>query len=821
MQSLKTRITLTTLAIFLISLWSLSFYASRMLRMDMERLLGEQQFSSVSYMAARLDRDLQERLDSLKAVADTIDTTTLSTTRAMQAMLVERPLLHTHFNGGVIAYRRDGTAIAEVPTSAGRVGTNYMDIDTIAAALRDGQSTIGKPVMGKKLQAPVFGMTVPIRNAQGAIVGALSGVTNLGKPNFLDGVTDSRYGKTGGYMLVAPQYRMVVTATDKSRSMETLPNPGVNPVVDRFAQGYEGSGTGVNPLGVGILAAAKGVPVAGWYLAVAMPTAEAFAPIEDMKQRMLLATVLLTVLAGGLTWWMLKRQLAPMLVAARTLATLSSNAQFPKSLAVTRPDEIGQLIGGFNHLLQTLEQRDEALVRNERQYSEILENVDTYIYLKDVHGRYLFANRSAREFFGATQDSVVGKSDEDFFDAQTVAQLRANDQIVLEMGTPINKDETNLCLLTGRTSTHLSVKIPLRNAAGEVYALCGISTDITERSRAEQETRVAAIAFECQEGIVVMDADLKILRVNQAFTRITGFTEQEARGQTTAILRSDRHPAAFYDGIWSDVRRTGAWQGEMWHRRKNGEDYPEHVTITAVLDAKGRVTHYVGNLTDATSRHLQEQQRVLGEIAHRGILVREVHHRIKNNLQGITGILRQFAKKHPETAETINQAIGQVQGISVIHGLQGRAVTASVRLCELTGAISEEVQSLWQTPVAFQVPDGWQPCVLAESEAVPIALVLNELILNAVKHRDKTLGNVHIALQKGLRPDIVQVRIHNPGLFAGGHVGASGPHSGLQLIAALMPRHGATLAREQQGDMVITMLELASPVISLDSMESP
>ena len=120
MQSLKIRMTLTTLALFLISLWSLSFYTSQ--------------------------------------------------------MLLERPLLHSLFNGGVIAYRLDGTAIAEVPPSAGRIGVNDMDLDTLAATLKDGQATIGKPVMGKKLLAPVFGMTVPIRDAGGAIVGALSGV---------------------------------------------------------------------------------------------------------------------------------------------------------------------------------------------------------------------------------------------------------------------------------------------------------------------------------------------------------------------------------------------------------------------------------------------------------------------------------------------------------------------------------------------------------------------------------------------------------------------------------------------------------------------
>jgi two-component sensor histidine kinase len=119
----------------------------------------------------------------------------------------------------------------------------------------------------------------------------------------------------------------------------------------------------------------------------------------------------------------------------------------------------------------------------------------------------------------------------------------------------------------------------------------------------------------------------------------------------------------------------------------------------------------------------REAKRLADEAAHRDTLVREVHHRIKNNLQGITGLLRQFAQHHPETAEPINQAIGQVQGIAVIHGLQGGAVASSVRLCELTGVIATEIQNLWQTPVILDILAAWQPRVIAENEAVPIALV--------------------------------------------------------------------------------------------------
>jgi len=344
-------------------------------------------------------------------------------------------------------------------------------------------------------------------------------------------------------------------------------------------------------------------------------------------------------------------------------------------------------------------------------------------------------------------------------------------------------------------------------------------TNITVRKQAEEQLRIAAIAFECREGIVVMDANLKILRVNRAFTQITGYSQQEVQGKNTAAFRSDRHPAAFYDTVWSEVRNTGIWQGESWPRRKNGQDYPAQVMITAVRDEAGQVTHYVGNITDATNTKLQEQQRLLKETAHRNILVREVHHRIKNNLQGITGILRQFAQTHPEMSDPINQAICQVQSISVIHGLQGRAVTSLVRVCELTAAIASGIESIWQKPVTVEIPEVWAPYIVSEAEAVPLALVLNELIWNAIKHGDME-GRVSIMVSHEPSPDAIRLTIRNFGLIPVGFglEDTSGFGTGLQLVASLLPRAGARLAWVQQGDIVVTTLGLDEPVIQPESV---
>ena len=233
-RSLKTRIALATLAIFLASLWALSFYSSHMLRIDMERMLGQQQLSTVTYVAAQLDGELNERIKALEMIARAIDPATLDAPDTLQSFLDQRFVLHNLFNAGINAYRHDGTTIATSPIVPERIGLNYIDRDYVAGALIDGRATIGHQVFGRTLISPVIGIAVPIRDAQGTIVGALGGLINLNKPSFLDKITNNSYGATGGYLVVEKKHRMIVTATDKSLIMQRLPAPGESPLTDRF-----------------------------------------------------------------------------------------------------------------------------------------------------------------------------------------------------------------------------------------------------------------------------------------------------------------------------------------------------------------------------------------------------------------------------------------------------------------------------------------------------------------------------------------------------------------------------------------------------------
>lgn len=146
------------------------------------------------------------------------------------------------------------------------------------------------------------------------------------------------------------------------------------------------------------------------------------------------------------------------------------------------------------------------------------------------------------------------------------------------------------------------------DAHGKPMRCVGTTQDITGQKLAEEEIRIAATAFESQEGMMITDADRSILRVNQAFTRVTGYRFDDVAGKTPHLLSSGRHDEAFYAAMWECINANGSWQGEIWNRRKSGEVYPEWLTITAVKNGAGAVTHYVGTLTDITQRKAAEDE---------------------------------------------------------------------------------------------------------------------------------------------------------------------------------------------------------------------
>lgn len=243
-RSLNTRITLATLGILLAGIWTLSYYAGQILRKEMEARLGEQEFATVSLVAAQVDCELTIRQQALQMVARTAARIMQDEGPAgVQRFVDEQGTLQALFSGGVVVVDASGTVIADYPVLAGRIGGQLHRSRCGRCGGQRGRTSIGKPVLGKKLGKPVFGMATLLFDAEGRVIGALSGVINLGIPSFLEQITESHYGKTGGYLLIDKQHRLVVTATDKARVMEQLRNRAysVDGSRHRWFRGFGGS----------------------------------------------------------------------------------------------------------------------------------------------------------------------------------------------------------------------------------------------------------------------------------------------------------------------------------------------------------------------------------------------------------------------------------------------------------------------------------------------------------------------------------------------------------------------------------------------------
>lgn len=274
---------------------------------------------------------------------------------------------------------------------------------------------------------------------------------------------------------------------------------------------------------------------------------------------------------------------------------------------------------------RTAELKSEVIVRKaaelaakdrESKLVAVIENMTEGLVISDLNGQILHFNQAAQKNHGFTSTEEWQRLLPEFADTFELSTLD---------GAVLSVDQWPLLRILRGESLNC-VELYIKNvkagwqrifnyggtiahddAGNPLLAIVTIN-DITQSKQAEINLRIAAVSFESEESIMITDAENKILRVNKAFTETTGYSAAEIVGQTPQRLKSERHSAEFFREMWESIHRTGTWQGEIWDKRKNGEIYPKWLTITAVKDDNGVVTHYVGSHIDITERKLTQEK---------------------------------------------------------------------------------------------------------------------------------------------------------------------------------------------------------------------
>ncbi|MCK9372817.1 MAG: diguanylate cyclase [Sulfuricurvum sp.] len=253
----------------------------------------------------------------------------------------------------------------------------------------------------------------------------------------------------------------------------------------------------------------------------------------------------------------------------------------------------------FNHTntKSTLDKLEQIQIEEQLQLADLALNIITdAIYLFDDKREIRYVNKAACDALGYSKEELIGKTSYDIDPVITADEVQ---NIVETIRS--NKVKYFETKHKRKDGSIFSVEITTYPYMNGRYAL-HVVKDVTERKKTEEKMQLMASVFSsAKEGIVITDTKGIIVDANEAYSLITGYSNDEIIGQNAGFLKSDKHDKAFYKNMWNELIRNKYWIGEIWNRRKNGEIFVERLTISAISDSDGKTSSYVGLLTDITT----------------------------------------------------------------------------------------------------------------------------------------------------------------------------------------------------------------------------
>ncbi|TRW95125.1 EAL domain-containing protein [Candidatus Methylobacter oryzae] len=398
--------------------------------------------------------------------------------------------------------------------------------------------------------------------------------------------------------------------------------------------------------GVPIIHGFRFVPeIGGGCIMAHIDQSEAFAPLTKLVIS-LSGAVFFFACSAWLIAAMVSRSMSKPIIALTDMAQALSRGDFTQRISLAGYREIAELSQLFNRMTKQLDntvsqlksseyeleqkiaERTAELYERHRKYRSVIRTTGEGFWQINREGRLLEANPAYALLSGYSEAELVAMRVTDLEAQESPEKTAEHIRYIMAHGTDMF--ETRHRRKDGSV-WDVEVNASFIDEDGG-YFVC-FFRDITESKRAKQELRIAATAFETLEGITITDANEIIVRVNQAFTQITGYSSEEVIGKKPSILKSGHHDQGFYSAMRCALQNDGQWEGEIWDRHKDGHIYPKWLAITAVKDDFGCVTHYIGNFTDITERKASEEKikslafyDTLTELANRRLLTERLDH---------------------------------------------------------------------------------------------------------------------------------------------------------------------------------------------------
>lgn len=458
--------------------------------------------------------------------------------------------------------------------------------------------------------------------------------------------------------------------------------------------------------------------------------------------------------------------------------------------------------------------QEAELIAQRMLMSSIMQATDVMLVLLDAAFNLVWANESYAVASGMPIDELIGRSFFDLHlhpgDERFFRQVRDEGIGLFRKDYPFDTPDQ-----PARGTTYWDWSLaPVKDGAGKIINLVYSLRETTpykqtELALARSEQRYRSLAEQVPDGIFVADPSGRYTDVNQVGAAMLGYSRDEIIGLTIADI-------IFPEEVRRLPEEIARFDGGMvvcseWRfRRKDGSGFFGEVHGRRLPDG-----HLQGVLRDVSERRQREDERLMALTRQRDALVREVHHRIKNHLHGVTGLLSAEAAAHPALAAPLTEVAAQIRAIATVYGLQASRQAGQIELGQMVDLLVKSLEG----PVSIDYGPSKAPAIyVSETVSVPVALVINELIVNALKHLKSPDSRrpVKVGLEQigaAVRLEVSGGPAYLPDGFDFERQKKTG--LGLELVGTLLPRPGSRLSYEQRQDNVSAFLWLETPVIRL------